>query len=71
MPNLVRTKLNKNFYLRKPRLGTLTWNYIRSNQHQVFELCSKASEGAAQLMRNEETEVDLHLRLQVGDVVVK
>ena len=31
----------------------------------IFELCSKASEGITKLMKNEETEVDLHFRLQV------
>ena len=43
----------------------MTWNYMRSNTHMVFELCSKGSEGVTQLMKNEETEIDLHFRLQV------
>ena len=31
----------------------------------VFELCSKGSEGVTQLLKNEETEIDLHFRLLV------
>ncbi|KAL5267374.1 hypothetical protein ACHWQZ_G004430 [Mnemiopsis leidyi] len=69
MPNLVRSKLNKNFSLRKPKYGTLTWNYIRSNTHMVFELCSKGSEGVTQLLKNEENEIDLHFRL-LGQIQV-
>ena len=35
----------------------------------VFELCSKGSEGVTQLLKNEETEIDLHFRLLVGTII--
>ena len=36
----------------------------------VFELCSKGSEGVTQLLKNEETEIDLHFRLLVGKIFI-
>ena len=64
IPNLVRTKINKNFWLRKPNIGSLNWNFIKSKGQMNFELCSKASEGNIYLTENEDSSNYLHLRLQ-------